>query len=212
MNYQPSLLADIPTQPANGRHPLDLYETMAPLTLALLSIEDVGGSVVEPCAGPGAMARILVADGRFTSILTNDINPAYSTDYTGDAKDPRAAVWQRPFGWCISNPPFADAADILRLAWAHCGVGVAFLLRVTFSEPTKGRGQWLVDASDSMTRSMTFGSPRPDFTGDGGDSATTAWFVWRKGWSWDRLGIARPFVFLPGWEQFGAGDPRSFFS
>ena len=212
--YQPSLNLDLllPEKTAqDGRHALDLYETMNALTLGFLAVEDVGGTAVEPCAGPGAMARILAADGRFSNILTNDINPAHNTDLTGDARDPLAAVWQRPFDWCITNPPFSVAFDILRNAWVHCRVGVAMLLRVTFAEPTLGRGNWLDATSDNMTRFMPIGSPRPDFTGSGGDSTTTAWFVWRKDWSWDKLGVARPFVFLIEWQRFDSVNPAGVF-
>ena len=53
--------------------------------------------------------------------------------------------------------------------------------------------------ADHMTRQMIL-NPRPSFTGDGStDSVTAAWFVWRKGGSWDRV-AARPFVFLKDWK------------
>ena len=53
--------------------------------------------------------------------------------------------------------------------------------------------------ADHMTRQMIL-NPRPSFTGDGStDSVTAAWFVWRKGWSWDRVGW-HGRLFLKDWK------------
>lgn len=183
----------------NGRRHLDLYPTEERVTRAFLGVEDVGGVAAEPCAGPGLMARVLTADGRFTSVITNDINRSYPTDYHADAANWMAAIWREPVDWVITNPPFNVAHKILPLAMRAAQVGVAFLLRITYAEPARNRGEWLDMHADQMTRFMPL-NPRPSFTGDGKtDSTTVAWFVWRKGWSWDALGVARPFVFLKDW-------------
>jgi hypothetical protein len=182
------------------RRPHDLYETHAAITLALLAHEQIHGCIAEPCVGGGQMARALASPGRF--LVTNDVDPQHTADFHGDATDPAADIWQGRYDWVITNPPFSQAFGILQNAWECAEVGVAFLLRLTFAEPTLGRGDWLAKRSDNMTRFMPLGSPRPRFTENGTDTATTAWFVWRKGWSWDGLGVARPFAFLGGWPLF----------
>lgn len=199
---QRPLLPDItaPGQTSNGRRLLDLYPTDTRVTAAFLRVEDVGGVVAEPCAGPGWMASVLEADGRITSVITNDIDAQHDADYHDDAADPTAVIWQRPIDWVITNPPFNAAHRILPVAFAVARVGVAFLLRLSYAEPADNRAQWLKAHADHMTRQMIL-NPRPSFTGDGStDSVTAAWFVWRKGWSWDRVGVARPFVFLKDWK------------
>lgn len=200
--YQRPLLANLitPNQPqANGRRPLDLYPTEGRVTHAFLDVEDVGGVVAEPCAGPGWMAQVLAGDGRITRVITNDIDPQHQADYHGDAAYPLADIWQQPVDWVITNPPFNVAHLILPVAFSAARVGVAFLLRLSYMEPADGRDAWLADHADHMTRQMVL-NPRPSFTGDGNtDSVTAAWFVWRRGWSWDRLRMERPFVFLKGW-------------
>jgi len=182
-----------------ARRALDLYETGRAITHALLANEPIRGSIAEPCVGNGKMARALMGEGRF--IVTNDINPEHEANFHEDATNPDATIWKRRYDWVVTNPPFSLAYPILQLAWQKADIGVAFLLRLTFAEPTLGRGDWLAEHSDSMTRIMPLGSPRPRFLDKGTDLATTAWFVWKKQWSWDRFGVPRPFLFLNHWKS-----------
>lgn len=209
MNQQQLLLFDqqiaTPFTPGQ-RQALDLYPTHRDLTLALLERVAISGRVAEPAAGPGDMARVLLAHPGITAVTTNDIDPQWSTDFTGDAGNPGAAVWKRPYDWVVTNPPFSVAPSILRIAYECAGVGVAFLLRLSFAEPAGNRagnrGDWLAEHADQLRHVLVFGQPRPSFTPGGGtDSVTTAWFVWQKGWSWARLGIAPPFQFVMGWKR-----------
>ncbi len=200
--YQRPLLdiAVRPPAPPPGRRPFDLYPTHEAITRHLLQRVDVRGRVVEPCAGPGDMARVLAEDGRVSRVITNDVDPQWACDFTGDACDPLAAIWQSSFDWCVTNPPFNVASAVLAQAMRRAQAGVAFLLRVTFVEPVSERGDWMAAHEDSMIGFYPLGQPRPSFTGDGNtDSTTAAWCVWRKGWSWDGMGIARPFQFVMRW-------------
>ena len=81
-------------------------------------------------------------------------------------------------GWTITNPLFNLASQIVPKAYAASSVGVAFLLRLSYLEPCVDRGNWLAQHPPNKLIIM----PRISFTGDGKtDSATTAWFVWIKG-------------------------------
>lgn len=186
------------------RHRLDRYLTNDALTKGLLERVPVSGLVVEPCAASGEMAAVLRRHPTVLDVVTNDIDPTLpNLDFVSDARLPGAAIWQenlRPH-WVITNPPFSSAMDILQHSFDQCRVGVAFLLRVTFFEPVAARAEWLKCHEDQMRYYLVLGSPRPSFTADGKtDSATVAWVVWQKDFSWKRLGVEPPFRFLSGWK------------
>jgi hypothetical protein len=76
-------------------------------------------------------------------------------------------------GFAVSNPPFNRASQIAWQALEH-GNFVAFLLRITFLEPTEER-QWLARRPPTALLVL----PRIDFIGAGEtDSATCAWMIW----------------------------------
>lgn len=187
------------------RRPFDHYPTDVALTEHLLKHVPVSGLVLELCAGEGKMAAVLRRHPPILDVVTNDINPDWpGLDFVGDARLEDSAVWQenlRPH-WVITNPPFSSAMEILQHSWEQCRTGVAFLLRVTFLEPTGTRADWLACHADHLCHYLVFGSPRPGFTADGNtDSATVAWMVWRKDFSWKRLGVQPPFQFLSRWKN-----------
>ena len=192
----------------SGRRHNDLYTTEDKLTAVLFENLPndiiIKGFLCEPCAGPGRMAQAIRRRSN-ALVFTNDIDRRFdNTDFTSDAADPNAAVWQAEsayYDWVVTNPPFKVAADILFNSWNSAHGGVAMLLRVTFIEPTKKRGDWLQDHADHLRCFMPVSQPRPSFTSDGRtDSATTAWFVWLKNFSWQRdFGIPSPFSFVMGW-------------
>jgi uncharacterized UPF0146 family protein len=187
------------------RRKLDFYETDEMLTRHLLQRVNIRGKVIEPTAGPGAMARVLVAHG--CQVITNDIDPQHPTDTHEDATDPFAPMWN-PYvqpDWVVANPPFTVAHDILPLAYSAAKIGVAFLLRLSYLEPCANRGAWLDAHASNMTDLIIFGQPRPSFTGDGRtDNVTTAWMVWKKPGryvtaEYDDCGTRVHFV--PNWKE-----------
>lgn len=186
----------------NGRRPLDAYYTERRVTDSLLlRVRDISGVVCEPCAGDGMMAATLAQHTGVRMVVTNDIDPCQPSQFHGDAGDPCAPVWKCKANWVITNPPFSEAHRILPVAFSHALVGVAFLLRLSYLEPAKNRAEWFNRYGDCMTNLIVFGQPRPSFTGNGQtDSVTTAWMVWRKDFSWARLGVIRPFDFAWRWQ------------
>lgn len=186
------------------RHPNDYYPTHAAATHLLLAHVPIDGQVLEPCAAEGGMATVLAGGQHVTILNTNDIDPQFNTTWHSDARCRESAVWQagQP-DWVVTNPPFSAAFPILQIAMEQARVGVAFLLRLSFLEPTQERGAWLADHADILKHIIILGQPRPSFTPDGKtDSVTAAWLVWDKRWSWKGQGVVCPFLFSFGWKQY----------
>ena len=69
------------------RHRHDFYETPPWQTRALLHHQpEIGGIVLDPCVGNGAMATILARPG--TTLLTNDWDWSHRADQHLDASGP----------------------------------------------------------------------------------------------------------------------------
>ena len=159
------------------RRPLDQYMSESFAARALLEYCPVSGVVLEPCVGTGALVGPLSDAG--CAVFTNDIDVRFGTmaGALGDATDPDFWKAAGEFDWIVTNPPYNEASAILKLAYEHARVGVAFLLRLSFTEPCGDRAQWLAD--HPMRQHLTL--PRYSFTGNGKtDTLTCAWLVWAK--------------------------------
>lgn len=196
----------------------DYYPTPEAITKTLIDVcfqnEKGTYAFFEPCAGNSAISDVLIKE-----------NIPYALDESDIAWDslgcqPKDATqeefwdyWYRSvrvsqlngsyfFDWVITNPPFSAATEILSHSWEYCNIGCAFLLRLSFLEPTGGRADLLKSMSDHL-RYVIPVSPRPKFRRDvsGSDSVTCAWFVWDKRWSWSGKGMQSPFQFVSGWRQ-----------
>ena len=161
------------------RRPHDFYETAPWQTRALLrNVPEIGGAILEPCSGDGSIVRVLQEVGH--TVRTNDLVPSKQADSALDARE-RPLYKERP-DWVVSNPPYRMPVclEIVARAVASAKVGVAMMLRLSFSEPTakiNPRGPWL--SRNPVSRQLVL--PRYSFTGnDKTDSATTAWFVWAR--------------------------------
>ena len=176
-------LFDRPSTADTGeRSAFDLYETPVWMTAALLHHHPILGGeklrpvVFEPCVGDGAIAHALTRAG--CRVITNDIDPRHQAELHQDAR--QLAVWSEPIladvDWVISNTTFSDAFEILEQAERLARVGVAFLLRKTFLEPTKERGAWL--SIHPPTRII--GLQRHRFRGKGQDSVSCDWCIWER--------------------------------
>lgn len=153
----------------------DFYPTPTWATKELLKRAPfIGGSVLEPCVGYGAIADPLREHRYVEALRTNDLDRQWAADSHEDATDPRWWATMRP-DWVITNPPFCDAHLIVPLAFKHAVSGVAMLLRITYLEPCEGRSAWLAEYPPDGLIVL----PRISFTGDGHtDSATCAWMIW----------------------------------
>lgn len=176
-----------------SRQPNDEYHTPASLTQAL--IHTIGLSsfqdaiICEPCVGNHAIVDIFKDWSRSfdlgISYVTNDINREKKAQFHEDARKGDSTIWNESwYDWTITNPPFNHATEILKNALEHSR-NIAFLLRLTYAEPTQDRGHILNNWSDLMSDFIVFGQPRPSFirtAKSSTDSVTTAWFVWRTDW------------------------------
>lgn len=189
----------------------DAYYTPAAARMARLLTDklELSGTIFDPCAGDRTMANSLVGPSRH--VWTSDLADAdVGTDMLTDATKPgfwhgESDSWDaRACGvdWVVTNPPFAIAPAILPLALRHSNRGIAMLLRITYIEPCSNRATWL-DANKDCMRYLIPVNPRPKFRTDskGTDSATVAWFVWDKTFSWAALGLESPFQFGAGWNR-----------
>jgi len=185
----------------NERVEHDYYPTPAGLTHQLIKlVPEIKGSIVgEPCSGQDAITDVLQEYGCI--VHCSDIQQRDGRNRDATTPD----FWKETFApsdWVVTNPPFNQAEAILPLAWEHCTNGCAFLLRLSYLEPTGGRGPWLQAYADNL-RLVAPVSPRPRFRKDtkGSDSVTSAWFVWDKSWSWKALAVPSPFSFCAGWRD-----------
>lgn len=203
MIVQTGLFSNETHQSKGKRVESDYYPTPEMITNILLSHNLIENKIIlEPCCGCGAISSIL---GKCNKMLSTDIENI-------DKSIPRDATTQDfwdywsidDYGdridWVVTNPPFNVASKILPFAYERSQIGVAFLLRLSYLEPAQDRAQWLKDHADNM-RCMIPLNPRPQFRRDtkGTDSSTVFWGIWRKDWSWERLGVESPFQFEWGW-------------
>lgn len=145
------------------RRHLDKYYTPKWAVEELLRHVKIEGRVFEPCAGTGQIASM------FKDCITNDITNGYDAT--------QKQVWELVNDmcqWTVTNPPFNQAQKILERA-LETNMKIAFLLRLSFLEPTLSRRKLLSKYPPSKIIVL----PRISFTEDGRtDSVTCAWMIW----------------------------------
>jgi hypothetical protein len=157
----------------------------------------------DPCAGRAPISKALREAGR--EVEDSDIE--WNIDRPSDATTPEFwrywsdSLWRMPNIDCrnwatVTYPPFDLASKILPLAYEHSPWGVAFLLKLDYLEP---HGDWLIEHADSL-RYIIAMNPLHCLPGDAYGSASVAWMVWQKSWSWKSLGIRCPFIFDSEWK------------
>lgn len=176
-----NLFGDVSIADTGERNDFDFYPTPGFMTRSLLHFHPAikGRTVLEPCSGQDHITTVLRAAG--CPVVTNDIDRRHPAMLHLDAT--LGELWTcQPFDWTgctewvITNPPFNVAMPILEHALEHATVGVAFLLRKTFLEPTDDRGPWLQEHPPTRV----IGLPRYSFRGAGSDSVSCDWMIWEK--------------------------------
>lgn len=157
------------------RRKLDFYETNRSAVDALLARVQLGYHVLCPTAGNGAVAKVIAASSvlptrALRSVITNDVDPQWGCDTTGDA----CALETEASIDVVDNVPFNEAFRIVK-HFVERGHRCAFLLRMSWMEPTNERAAWLAEHPPSGLIVL----PRYSYTGDGKtDSVTNAWHLW----------------------------------
>ena len=168
------------------RHLLDHYETpphyVEPLLAAIGPLS--GCAVYEPCVGQGHISRHLTGARH---LATNDLDPACPASFHLDARTREA--WPEPdFGdedwrvdWTITNPPFSDALPILERALLHSR-NVAFLVRLSFLEPTRTREAfWANHPPTGVIVLPRYSFRLNDYGRPQTDSVTCCWILYQEG-------------------------------
>lgn len=171
------------------RRKYDQYFTPRFATEILLKkFPGIDGKILEPCSGKGHIADTLKSIPN-SVIVTNDIDPKMKAMFHNDAK--HDSLYQKADAeWIIGNPPYSQALEIVSKSYEHCKKGCAFLLRLSFLEPTTDRGPWLKANPPKYICVL----PRISFTEDGKcDSVTSVWICWNK----LQINTMPPFDFVP---------------
>ena len=175
-----------------SKDPLERFDTPAWVTRALLAHLPAlhGMRVIEPCAGAGAMSRVLEADGS-CRVQSFDVAPRAEGIHAVDTLAsgfwlPGGRLTEPLIGYAVvTNPPFSGAALLLRFAMrARVGL-IALLVRLTWLEAVNDRA----DLPDPDTLLIL---PRPTFIESlearaireaagkpwNGDNCTVTWAIW----------------------------------
>jgi hypothetical protein len=158
-------------------HPLDFYETPACAVRALLRAERLPPHPTwEPCAGNGAIARVLREFG-FPVVASDIVQRDFPLDFCANFFEAEAPPGCESI---ITNPPYRDAAQMVTRA-LQLVPRVYFLLRYAFYE-SKRRSP-ILDAG-TLPRIHVFSDRLPmmhrhGWTGPKASSQIAfAWFVW----------------------------------
>lgn len=166
----------------------DVKYTPAPAVWSLLRDDRAppkSRPVVEPCAGDGAIVRVLQAAGYFVQ-LANEIRreelaglrelcTAQCADWIHfcETEQPRLIDSS-----VVTNPPFTIARDIAAATLVHYPAYLGLLLRCN----TIGSRPWASFWNAFPPTAIRPLKDRPSFSGDGHtDAAEYMWAIWQRG-------------------------------
>jgi hypothetical protein len=167
--------------PLSERDPVELYETPAVATEALLLAESIPHRVWECASGPGSIVRVLRAAGHH--VTATDLIDYGSPDQDAGGRDFLLET-ELPAGvsMIISNPPYRQAEKFISHALTLCP-RVAMLLRLVFYEGRRSSGI-LDDGRLARVRVFSNRLPmlhRANWSGNKVSNPTAfAWFVWDR--------------------------------
>ena len=170
------------------RHPgsdrgSDLYETPEVATLALLAVEPLLPTILEPACGRGAISKVLRSAGH--TVMENDVvDYGLGQDSVQDFLNFKP-VAVAEFDAIVTNPPYRLAQLFVRHALTLCA-RVFMLLRLTFYESERRRD--VLDGA-GLIRVHVFRNRLPMMHRDGwtgnrvSNPTAFAWFVWERGYT-----------------------------
>lgn len=191
----------------------DDYPTPPEATRALLSVERFNGGIWEPCAGSGAMAKVLRENyqGVWASTLATGgsgngfVGVRGSKDFLYETKAHGANI--------ITNPPFKIAEVIIRHAMEFQSLKIAMLLNLKFLASRERKGGLFKNHPPARVHVFcdrlggSEGFYPEGYTGKRNSTTETmAWFIWdwpfkvvepRIGWLDSKEFIIRETVEIP---------------
>lgn len=204
---------------SRGRAHHDYYDTPQDATLALLGRYPLrlhgGIRVWEPCAGRGAMARVIRERIPQAAILCTDVVPALAEHAAGFPVLPLDLLQSpvgKPVAWAdavITNPPFGIAGEIIRRLCSVPESGrlfMALLLKSTFWH-ARSRHWLFGEHPPTHIHPLLW---RPDFEGMGAPTMDLSWNVWCPVANPARATLYEPLPrpgSVPG-RPFQSGRPR----
>ncbi len=172
----------------------DFYPTPSWGTKLLLVNENFNGTILEPCAGNGAMAEEIVMVYGRNNVVASDL---YDRGYGTGGVDV-FSITARTTNF-VTNPPFNIASEILEHALDITDEKVCLLLRLAFVE-SKNRYERFY-RTNPPTRVWVFSerlSMYPEgYPVKGGGTTCHAWFVWSKK---EKQGSTELKWFPTGWK------------
>lgn len=183
------------------RRKADNYPTHYGLTRLFLEKESFAdcGSVWEPCAGEGAMTRILVEQKTAHDIISTDmyspgaryIKGAFVVKYAPKDFLESTEQGSGDIDAIITNPPYSLFHKIIPKAKTIAGKKIAMLLPLSYLQGQKRYDELWNDTEFPLARIYVF-NRFPDMTAplrDDGKFPTgmlaMAWYVWEKGYKGD---------------------------
>lgn len=175
------------TNRGSNRSPSDFYETPAWAVEQFLDEFYRGRqtpySILEPCAGSGAIIEVLRQRISAAVIDACEIEARHEKELTSICngqlfiQDFRT-LYKTGHDLVITNPPFSLAQEIIEHVFAtkDYSTEVVMLLRLGFLESQKRKEFW---DKHPLTQLYVL-SERPSFTKKGTDSAAYGWFVWSE--------------------------------
>lgn len=157
----------------------DFYATPEWCTEAVLSVmpsPPAGSIVTDPCAGDGAILRVVKRTWPDVYVAGIEIDKGRALE-NGFANADALEVDSWAGDICVTNPPYSLSFEFAQRAVRECKI-VAMLLRINWLAGVRRAG-WLME----HTPAVYVLSRRPSFTGSGTDACDYAWMVWGLGHS-----------------------------
>lgn len=155
----------------------DFYPTPAWVTRALVPLLPTGGSVLDPCAGEGAILSTLAASSLQCLLHGYEIDGERARAARGLGLDVLTCDSLASEPWVsasavVMNPPFSLAQPFVERALREAPI-VAALLRLNWLAGLKRVAFHRAHPADVHVLPR-----RPSFTGKGTDACEYAWFIW----------------------------------